>query len=118
MIYFYDDLVAKTLDTIKSAYDCADVSFDLMRINETMKNVEQGNWQAGVALDQEMRLKYPYINKMDQYSRTFSNPMIQPQHQTRCSIVFSNLNEDYYGVLCETAIKKGIVSCLEEFIKR
>ncbi len=38
MIYFYDDLVAKTVETIKEAYDCADILNDLNRIRAFLKS--------------------------------------------------------------------------------
>lgn len=52
MIYFYDNLVEKTVETIKEAYDCADILKDLNRINQTIRNIKlYGNWSAAVQLD-------------------------------------------------------------------
>ena len=117
MIHFYENLVAKTLETVKSAYDCVDVSHDLLRINEAIENAKQGNWITGADLDQEMRRKYPVINRMDQFATALSTPIMNPQKYSNSAIVLSNLNEDYYGILCETAIKKGIVRNIKEFIQ-
>ena len=117
MIHFYDDLVFKTLDEVKSAYDCADVSHDLMRIRGAMTNAKHGDWITGQALDQQLRLKYPCINHMDRLTSTRSASTPQSQKLSDCEIVFSNLNEDYYGILCDTAIKKGIIHNIKEFIK-
>lgn len=117
MIHFYENLVAKTLETVKSAYDCADVYCDLLRINEAIKNAKQGSWAMGLDLDQEMRRKYPVINRMDQFANALSTSIKNPQKHSNSEIVVSNLNEDYYGILCETAIKKGIIHSVKEFIK-
>ena len=60
MIYFYDELVAKTLDTIKDTYDCADILNDLNRISQAIENVKlYGYWSAVDQLDQELRQKDP-----------------------------------------------------------
>ena len=40
MIYFYDDLVAKTVETIKESYDFADILNDLNRINQAITNIK------------------------------------------------------------------------------
>ena len=58
MIYFYDELVAKIVETIKKAYDCADILNDLKHINQAITNIKlYGNWPAADHLDQELHQK-------------------------------------------------------------
>ena len=76
MIYFYDDLVAKTVETIKEAYDCADILNDLNRINQAITNIKlYGNWSPADHLDQELRQKYPCINNMVEFANSIPVPV-------------------------------------------
>ena len=76
MIYFYDDLVAKTVETIKEAYDCADILNDLNRINQAMTNLKlYGNWSVADQLDQELRQKYPCIDNMVEFANSIPVPV-------------------------------------------
>lgn len=119
MIYFYDDIVAKTLETIKEAHDCADILCDLSRIEQAKANVNlYGNVLAAEQLDRELREKYPLIDKM----LNFANTMLLPAPQGRKSYspseaAISNLTQDYYGILCDTAVKKEIVREMKQFIR-
>lgn len=119
MVYFYDDLVKKTVETIKEADDCADILKDLKRINQTITNAKSyGNWSVAAQLDRELRQKYPCINKMVDFANSVSLQI--PREKKNCSVsdaVLSNLNQDYYGILCDTAIKKRLVHSIKEFIK-
>ena len=119
MIYFYDDLVEKTVETIKEAYDCADTLKDLNRINQTIRNIKlYGNWSVAVQLDRELRQKYPCINSMVDFANSF--PGLMPRSKKNYSVseaTLSNLEQDYYGILCDTAIKKQLVRSIKEFIK-
>lgn len=119
MIHFYDSIVAKTLETIKEAYDCADILRDLIRIEQAKANV---NLYDGVTaahqLDEELRRKYPCIDAMI----NFANTMLPPVPQSRkiyslSEAAVSDLTQDYYGILCDTAIKKAIVREMKQFIR-
>ena len=119
MIYFYDDLVEKTVETIKEAYDCADILNDLNRINQAIANIKlYGNWSMADQLDRELRQKYPCIDNMVAFAN--STPVPEPRVKKTYSpseAVLSNLEQDYFGILCDTAIKKQIVHNIKEFIK-
>ena len=119
MIHFYDELVAKTLESIKDSYDCADVLNDLNRIDQAIANVNlYGNCTAAYQLDQELRQKYPCIDKMVNAANARLTPA--PQARKMYSIseaVISNLNQDHYGILCDAALKKRLVRSIKEYIK-
>ena len=117
-IYFTPDLEIQVLKTIKEAYDCADVKNDLDRIRRTIQYGTNG--QAGY-LDREMRQKYPMIDYMLQVANHFP---AQAHSQGYCgkgitaSPEKSNLEQDYWVILCDTAVKKGIKETLEGCIDR
>ena len=119
MIYFYEDLVAKTVETIKESYDCADILNDLNRINQAITNIKlYGNWSSPDQLDRELRQKYPCIDNMVAFAN--SSPVPVPRAKKNYSpgeAVLSNLEQDYFGILCDTAIKKQMVHSIKEFIK-
>lgn len=113
-IYFTSDLEIQVLKAIKEAYDCADVKNDLDRIRWT---IQRGtNEQAGY-LDREMRQKYPMIDYMLQVANHFpARPARYCVETAASSFEKSNLEQDYWGILCDTAIKKGIKRRLEDCI--
>ena len=119
MIYFYDDLIEKTVETIKEAYDCADILNDLNRINQAITNIKlYGNWSASDQLDQELRQKYPCIDNMVDFVNSISVPVSRvKKNYSSSEAVLSNLEQDYFGILCDTAIKKQMVHSIKEFIK-
>ena len=115
-IYFTSDLEIQVLKTIKEAYDCADVKNDLDRIRWTIQYGTNG--QAGY-LDWEMRQKYPMIDYMLQVADHFSaRPARYCVETAASSFEKSNLEQDYWGILCDTAVKKGIKETLEGCIDR
>lgn len=119
MIYFYDYLVNKTFETIKESYDCADILNDLNRINQMISNIKlYGDCTLAYDLDRELRQKYPYINKMVDFANSFYVTM-QPSRKkySKIEAILSNLEQDYYGILCGTAIQNGLVHNIKEFIK-
>ena len=119
MIYFHDELVAKILESIKESYDCADVCNDLNRIDQAITNVRlHGNCTAAYQLGQELRQKYPCINRMVDVANSML--ISAPRAKRVCSAseaIISELNQDRYGILCDTAIKKQLVHSIKEFIK-
>lgn len=40
------------------------------------------------------------------------------QNYSVSEVILSNLKQDYYGILCDTAIKKQLVHSIKEFIKK
>lgn len=119
MIHFYDSIVAKTLETIKDAYDCADILHDLSRIEQAKTNVNSyEGLLAAYQLDQELREKYPCIDVMLNFADTMLPPSPQiAKISSESEVAISALTQDYYGILCDTALKKEIVKELKQFIK-
>lgn len=119
MIYFYDSLVAQTLEMVKSAYDCADILNDLNRIEQAQVWVRvHGDWNTANQLDYELRQKYPSIDTMIQIANAVPTPSPRAKKEySNCDAMIANLNQDYYGILCDTAIKKGLIHGAKEFIK-
>jgi hypothetical protein len=119
MIYFYDDLISKTVETIKDAYDCADILNDLNRIKHAFKDIKlYRNWSVANQLDQELRQKYPCIDKMVEFANSIPIPVPRAKkNYSPSETILSNLEQDYFGILCDTAIKKQIVHSIKEFIK-
>lgn len=119
MIYFYDDLLVKTVEIITESYDCADIINDLNRINQASMNTKVfGDWSAADQLDKELRQKYPCIDNMVGFANSISVPVPRvKKNYSPSEVVLSNLEQDYFGILCDTAIKKGIIQSTKEFIK-
>lgn len=119
MIYFYDELVDRTLKMIKESYDCADVLNDLNRIEQAVTSVNlYGNRSAAEQLDRELRQKYPCIEIM----LALADSMLVRLSQASGSLpveemMISNLRQDYFGILCDTALKKQLIHSTKEFIK-
>lgn len=115
-IYFASDLAERTLKALMEAHDCADVKKDLDRIRQM---IQYGTKEQARALDQEMRQKYPMIDYMLQAA---DNIPAQAHSSIYCgqgimvSPEKSNLEQDYWCILCDTAIKKGIKRRLEDCI--
>ena len=105
-IYFASDLRERTLKELMEAHDCADVKNDLDRIQWTIQCGKNG--QAGY-LDREMRQKYPMIDYMLQVANHFPAQAHSPRYcgkSITASPEKSNLEQDYWGILCDTAVKK------------
>jgi hypothetical protein len=119
MIHFYDDLIAQTLKTVKESYDCADVCNDITRIENAISQVRvYENCGVAFQLDHELRQKYPCIDAMLETASSISipSPRITRTYSPNEAAI-ENLRQDYYGILCGTAIKKEFIHSIEEFIK-
>ncbi len=120
MIYFNKDLIRSVLDLAKEAHDCADVLKDLDRINDAIANIQNydGLGQAR-ELDKELRDKYPCIDVMLGVAQTMSSGFSgQAQSSSYSLPEISKLNQDYHGIICGTAVKKGIVHEIKDMIER
>ena len=113
-IHFKDDVKVATWKAINEAHDCADVATDLLRIQNT---IAYGTDEEAMHLDLELRRKYPIIDAMLQIANSL--PM-QPSQRTATvsgeSPSKANLWQDYYGILCDTAVKKNIKKSIEDCI--
>ena len=120
MIHFYSTIQSKTLEIIKEAHDCADVLLDLNRIEQAEANLY--NPYIGVSaadqLDRELRRKYPTIDKMLDLANTLLPPSPQASNiRSEEDRALSNLNQDYCGILCDTAVKKGLARSIKDCIE-
>ena len=113
-IHFVTDLEHLTQMALKQAYDCADIDNDLTRIRNT---IQYGTNSEARALNFEMMQKYPAIRAMLQFANSLPARPTQRTAGARSeSVDKENLRADYWGILCDTAIKKGIKKNLEECI--
>ena len=119
MIYFYDAQVANTIEIIQAACACIDIYNDLNRIKEAIINVKTyGNWSPADHLNRELRQKYPCIDNMVEFANSIPVPVPRAKkNYSPSEAVLSNLEQDYFGILCDTAIKKQMVHSIKEFIK-
>ncbi len=120
MIHFFSTIQNRALEIIKEARDCADVLRDLNRIEQARENLYSvcGAVSAANQLNRELRQKYPAIDLM----LDFANTMLPPSPQD--SQIFSeedraasNLKQDYCGILCDTAVKKGLAHSIKDCIE-
>lgn len=122
MIHFDEKLFAKAIEVIKEAYYCADIRRDLDKIEHAKANTYFcGGILAANQLDQELRDKYPTINVMLNIANAMrSNPLPMPQTGQTYSEeeeAISNLQRDYCGILCDTAVKKEVVREMKQLIR-
>lgn len=120
MIYFNKDLIKSVLELAKDAHDCADVLKDLARINDAIASIQNfdGLGQAR-ELDKELRDKYPCIDVMLGIAQAMSSGFSgQTQSSSYSLPEISNLSQDYHGIICGTAVKKGIVHEIKDMIER
>ena len=120
MIHFYSTIQSKTLEIIKEAHDCIDIFLDLNRIEQAEANLY--NPYVGVSaadqLDRELRRKYPTIDKMLDLANTLLPPSPQVSSiRSEEDRALSNLNQDYCGILCDTAVKKGLARSIKDCIE-
>lgn len=75
---------------------------------------------AAAQLDRELREKYPMIDVMLDIANTmYSNPLLPPQDRQAHSEeerAISNLQQDYCGIICDTAVKKGVKQGIKDCI--
>lgn len=125
MIHIKNSISDQAIMIIKEAYDCADVLNDLREIeiakanllnsitNEQLIQVEN----EAIKLDNVLRKKYRYINELIHIANSMLNPIIQNNRSNKGATLVEMLDRDYYGILCDTAIKKGIIHEVEEYIE-
>lgn len=115
-IHFVSDLESSVLRALKDAEDCADIVNDLGRIHYT---ITHGSEQAARALDHEMLQKYPAIDAMLRAADALQTAPISSYFATAKSApsAKSNLRQDYWGIICDAAIKKGIKKGIKKSIE-
>ncbi len=132
MIYFKKTYCDEALRQTKEYRDLLDVWHDLEKIQSLIEEINFADksrfgtvgdslFQRAKALDSQMRQKYPMIETMlNAASRRISyrTTMRPAPRKHICDQVVSELEQDTYGILCDTAIKKGIIRKIDEFIER
>lgn len=117
MIHFNRELIQKTYMTIQSSNNYADIFKDLNTISATIDDIKKtGNNYKGDLLDAQIRQKYPGVDAMIRYANKFPHSN-QTTASSPVEITISNLQQDEYGIICDTAIKIGLTdsfnSCIE-----
>lgn len=116
-IYFAEELFENVLQIIRESYDCVDVANDLENIQNTIR---YGSDLEAARLDDYMRRKYPIIDTMintansiqaRSYFGNYGNP-----GNSSLSLYKSRLEQDRCGILCQTAIEKGLKQNLKSCI--
>ena len=117
MINFYNEKVSAVLEIIKDCKDCADVYNDIRMINSYKQEVQNGRRiSEAISFDSFLRTKYPVIDlKLNTANAMKINQTVFSQNTE--AAILSNLTQDYYGILCDTALKKQLISEIKEFIK-
>ncbi len=122
MIHFNQEKVSKITKEIRELHDLADVLGDINKIEKAIFRIGQyGDLQTARNLDIDLRNKYPSINKMIEIGtalRTTINTNVTVLQNVREIDEIEALKQDYYGILCDTAIKKGLIHQIEQFIDR
>lgn len=113
-IHFVDGLFKNVLQIITESRDCLDVANDLKAIKDTVCN---GSDLDAETLDIYLRKKYPIINTMLNIADSMqARPSCENFNAISQSPYKAKLEQDRCGILCQTAIKKGLKPNLESCI--
>lgn len=119
MIHFNPNLVSQAIKIAHETHDLSDVANDLSRINTVLSNTPtMENLFEAQRLDNELREKYPTIDKMIAIANSFSVVTANLQSKSNDLPEYANLIQDYYGVLCDVLLKKQITTSIEQFIEK
>lgn len=120
MIYFKKDLIALSIEIIKTKKK-TDIMMDLLKITYIMTNSTTIKVWEIQSLDKELRKKYPIIEKM---LNSVSQPIIHPsQNFIKKQTLMENdlleyLKQDYFGILLHVLIEEKIIHEISAFIER
>lgn len=113
-IYFAEGLFENALKIIKESQDCLDVANDLKAIQNTIHN---GSDFDAINLDDYLRRKYPIIDTMLNIADSIqARPGHGNSDATSQSPYKAMLEQDRCGILCQTAIEKGLKQDLKSCI--
>ena len=119
-IYFNTEKFNKAEKIIKGSKDLVEVKHDLIRIDHARAGINNGDRTTAIKLNQELRIKYPCIDRMLKIADTFP---IYSQKTTNTPTIDSTedidivrLQQDRCGIICDIAIKKGIATNIEDLI--
>lgn len=119
MIHFDLELVSKVIEAARDATDLRDINFDFQRIKSAETDVLQfGDVVTAQRLDAELREKYPIIDKMLDIAKSMPSALqTGSSNHAQLPQEVNNLQQDYYGIICHIALKKGMVQSVKQFIK-
>lgn len=120
MIYFNQDLAKEALKIAYEAHELSDVLNDLNRINATLSSVPSvENLVKAKMFDDELRSKYPTIDKMIALANSLSvYPVVNSQRVSNDLPEYANLKQDYFGILCDVLMKKQVTTSIEQFVEK
>lgn len=120
MIYFNQDLAKEALKIAHETHELSDVLNDLNRINATLSSVPSiENLVKAKMLDDELRSKYPTIDKMIALANSLPvYPVVNSQRVSNDLPEYANLNQDYFGILCDVLLKKQVTTSIEQFVEK
>ena len=116
MIYLNQELYQRVCEVIKDAHDCRDILSDLNKINNALYGLQYGEGQKEARLlDCQLRNKYPLIEAfLDEASPMFS--FTEGRTQGIEPVEVMALKQDWCGIICHAALKKGIVQNIKEML--
>lgn len=113
---FNKELCAKALKIIHESSDLHDVAMNLNKINYFLSlNPTFEVRLKAEAFNIELRQKYPTIDKMLNIANSIFVSNEASTNYIQDPLEF--LKQDYYGIICDTVLKKGLASSIEEFIE-
>ena len=115
MIYFELNFVNHVAEIIYEAKDYIDVAKDLSEIEYIYNN---GSYYEAERLHAKMLHKYPIIMELFQLANALSQqPTFQNSTETAKALMNKeNLKLDFYGIICDVALKKGLKESLKDCI--
>ena len=119
MIRFDNNLAKEEFKIAHETHELSDVANDLNRINTVLSaptTIE--NLFEAQRLDNELREKYPTIDKMLAIANSYPIATVTSQSNTQDLPEYANLKQDYFGILCYVLLKKEITTSIEQFIER
>ena len=119
MIHFNPNLVSQAVKIAHEAHELSDVVNDINRIQAILSTTptKEVLFEAK-KLDDELRRRYPIIEKMLEIANHCSIVTVSPQSNTQDLPEYANLKQDYFGILCDVLLKKEITTSIEQFIER
>ena len=131
MVYFYDKYLGEARKAIQESRELRDAEIDLQKLDEKMRLIEQACIYLATnddmqhilrqarELNCEIRKKYPTIDKMLEIAEKFPKmprTIRRGDKEAFRPMEYSLLEQDKYGILCHTLLKKGITKTIEEII--
>lgn len=119
MINFNVDLFYRAEKDIKEVRDFKDLKEDIDKIDFAMKNIVAYD---GIAyakyLDNQLRKKYPIINKMVEVANNMPKifQLIASNNPSVTIPELESLRQDRCGIICDYLLKKQYVSSIEQCI--